>query len=590
MFTDSVLPRDPVDSSKHIPLYIYVSKTGVINSMNAGSMSYSRNRAKGTNAFNNSLNLGNEAIEGLGNHRKLLAVKAKAMKAMFKTPFVPFIADNPRVNYMIPRLSESGAIANFRYIMAEHTRDTLFEKNNEYDTVLGSMAGQVVNKLSTPGINKDVIEALLELYNNEYEDRPALYVEIGPGSVNTWHREIYNLLPMTTKNDIHEIWGENRMFIPKDMVDLIFGTRKYSILEIFMKHPKERAFIEKLTVRFFQSVFGNKGVVRATQAEAVLIALTKIAKNNMIVKSFTTTINNYLSNIVFTRMNGVSHTNIMKWNREAMVGMLEYVKDSKSIGKNQILLTTNKARKPTASLSQETIDLESKRLTALINRSKNSIALNPVNEVMDAGMLQSIVDDIDTSHGQAVHLDVVEQLIKKITDRIPKSNNFDRLSKVGKVAFMTEDTQLYKAVNNAVKMTDFVGRYIMYKHYTLLPEGEGRLTHAQAISKVRAQFVNFDVPSNRMLDYFNSTGFLWFTKYAFGILKPIKDVIQEKPFEAITALFLARYFGMPSIGNAIPFIGKNPVNLLGTAPTTYHDAADDILTINVAEELYSKLF
>jgi len=93
-----------------------------------------------------------------------------------------------------------------------------------------------------------------------------------------------------------------------------------------------------------------------------------------------------------------------------------------------------------------------------------------------------------------------------------------------------------------------------------------------------------------MLDYFNSTGFLWFTKYAFGILKPIKDVIQEKPFEAITALFLARYFGMPSIGNAIPFIGKNPVNLLGTAPTTYHDAADDILTINAAEELYSKLF
>lgn len=91
-----------------------------------------------------------------------------------------------------------------------------------------------------------------------------------------------------------------------------------------------------------------------------------------------------------------------------------------------------------------------------------------------------------------------------------------------------------------------------------------RNAHRNAIAKVMHQFVNFNLPSHRMLEYGNRIGLVWFSKYTLGILKPLMQTIAEKPFDALTSLVWAHSFDVPNIGESVPFVTKDVSYMFGT--------------------------
>jgi len=127
------------------------------------------------------------------------------------------------------------------------------------------------------------------------------------------------MIPPKAKEEMRQIWGANKMYVAKDVVDLAFGMRKYSIAEAFEKNSEDRNFLEKLITHFAQEFFKNKSITTMKMLEDVLVDMTKMAKNNLIVRSFTVTLNNFISNIVYLQGRGVRIKDILLGAKEALI-------------------------------------------------------------------------------------------------------------------------------------------------------------------------------------------------------------------------------------------------------------------------------
>ena len=581
------LPWDKSDPTRNDPLYFYTSRSGQTNNLLSGLFSYTGNRAKGSNLIQQALNQGRNRVSGIMDNNEVIMEKEQKLDDMFSTPMAPY-DPNMAKSFMIPQVDNDGNIIKYRYMMSESVKDGLFEKHNAYDDVLGAMAGTVEDKIGTTFINEKAVRALKDLYDQEFEERSAKYVEISPYALEQRHRDIYFMLPKKTQQQIQAVWGDKRMYVAKDVVDLAFGIRKKSLLDAFAKTPADRTMFEKALVSFAKQLLGDNYVTKAATIDDVWRNLVKVAKNNMIVKSFKVTFDNYLSNINYCRARGVGWSNIIRWSKEAN-GAIQYQADEKAVALARQELSVIRGLATSPQMTQAVINRRVRELEHQIRKHENSMALNPVAGLMEAGVMQSIVDDVETGGVQSPHPGMLEKLGTAIGDKITDTLGDGPVARaavnVGKVMLLTEDTQAYKVLNNAVKMTDFIGRYIMYQHYTTV---EG-MAHDEAVESIMAEFVNFQLPTHPTIQALNDYGLLWFSKYAMRILKPVANTIKEKPFEALMAFSMAHTLGISSVFDTIPFITKNPLMLISNPLSAFISSSDDGITISAAETVLGAL-
>jgi len=201
-----------------------------------------------------------------------------------------------------------------------------------------------------------------------------------------------------------------------------------------------------------------------------------------------------------------------------------------------------------------------------IMQLKDSIGRNPTRITIEAGMITSLIDDVETTVGGKHYLNPIEKAAKKYSEKLPKM-----VQNVGKVALMTQDSSAYKLANNATKMTDFIGRHVLYHYYTTA-KGADHKEHKEAVAACMEEFVNFNLPTHRMIDYGNEIGFLWFTRYALRVQKVIAQTAMDKPFDAGMSLILSAETGLDNIGYSA-FGMNDPFTKLGTPWTAAMDTA-----------------
>ena len=121
--------------------------------------------------------------------------------------------------------------------MTEETKDSHFQKINDFDSVLGDMAGQILDKSMTPEINEQLVDLLLTMYKDEYHENPGAFVEIGAFSSDPQLREMWYMLPAKTRTYIEKKWGAPKMTIAKDVMSLLHRLNKTNVLcEVWQKH------------------------------------------------------------------------------------------------------------------------------------------------------------------------------------------------------------------------------------------------------------------------------------------------------------------------------------------------------------------
>jgi len=527
------------------PVYRYINRNGKPNDWRAGVLSMRRTAAKGTSVMDLP---GLERSDALKHLAALKNAKAAIREKMFDPSYRP----KPIVgNQLIAKLNDLGKIVDYRQEMSEQTRAGLLEKNYSFDKIFGSMSSQIIDKVASPAMNRKLVTYLQEEYQDNYKANPASFVRINDNSTDLHIRHIARMIPAQTRKDIHTVWGSgNDMYVPKDMLNIAFGYRDYTIENAFLADPKSRSYTEKAIVSLFNLFGESKGMARALAVEDIAMELAKLSKDTIVVKSLELTFRNMGSNMMYLRSRGVYTHDIVRGSWIAVTQGIKYQAGAKE------LIKLKKAK--------QMIELEPRSRSRLDKLAENKLAItmledklarNPTKVVIEAGGMPTLVDDINTVAGTELYPSKTSAFLTRQTNKLPSL-----VQKAGKHALMIHGTSAYAFANNAVKMTDFMARYVLYNHYV---HGEKIKTHEEAMAAVTEEFIDFTIPTHRITEYLNKIGLLRFTKYGLRVLKPIATSATDRPFDAAMAVLTSGFLGWDNVFGSIPFVTKNPLSMIG---------------------------
>lgn len=507
-----------------------------------GAMSFTGMNSRGSSPVTEALNMlqGTQATSAKVKQDIALA-KASEIASLFGRS----LAYDPRrakPGHLAPTLAPDGKIADYRYLMTEHNRDVLLDRDSSMDQVLGVMAGQIVDKVSTVQQNNDVVGALYDQYKADFNNRPASYLQVGPDVADASLAEAYRLLPESTKREIKKVWKSDDMYIPADQVDLILGYRKYSLTSAFSALPSDRNLFEKTLVQVTGAILGEKAELRVGQAEDMIQSLVGEMKDILVVKNVLTLVGNIVSNMTLLAWEGVPIKSALASHAVAIKGALSYRNDAKRLMQLEQALEIG--------YTARTLEVESE-LVALRDR----MARNPIKPLVDAGLLPTIVEDVQVNDDRYSYKSILARKVERFSSKVPA-----RMRELGKQVYMTHDTAAYKFLSQATQLSDLVARYALYEH--AISRTQDPLSSADALKLAEDSFVNYDLPSHRTIQYMNDMGLVMFTKYYLRIQKVIMRLVKEHPARGLMLAALNNYFsGLQSVMDSswINKLGNNPL-------------------------------
>lgn len=493
--------------------------------------------------------------------QRVAAAKAQPINDLFNRG-LSYDPRKAKSGHMAPTLAPDGRIADYRHLMTEHNRDVLLDRDNSMDQVLGVLAGQIADKVNTATQNADVVRSLRDQYQADYTNRPSSYLMVGEDSPDEALAELYRLLPESTKREIRKEWKGNNMFIPADQINLIMGYRKYTFAEPVSALPSERNVFEKTLVMLMKHLFGEKAALRAGQATDVLQFIATEVKDFIVIKSMVVLAWNIVSNMTLNAWEGVPFLKGMAAHSVAIKGALDYRKDSKRLLQLEQALEIGYVPKGTLVIENEIVEL------------RDRIARNPVKPMIDAGLMPTIVEDVETNESRYSYKSRLQRKTEKYTSKVPSW-----LRTASKQVYMTHDTGLYKFLSQATQLSDFAARYAMYEHVTT--RAKDPMSQKDALKQAEESFVNYDLPSHRKLQFMNDIGIVRFSKYYLRIQKVIARLVRERPARGLMLVALNHYFtGMQTVMDSswVNHLGNNP---LSNGPFGYVGALGELPAIKL---------
>lgn len=531
------LPLADADPERETKVLMARHGTG-LQAHTTGTMSLTSMSTKGTTKHNGVLDLFSD--QGQYNQGMMLKIARDAaddIEAMFRMPMEP--AAEKRT-FLVPVLNPNGKTVNYRYMMNNRTKKEVLQRDSRFDKLLGTMAGSIFDKQSTPKQNETVVKALHEQYKLEGAKRPKSFIEVSPRSPDPEMREIYRLLPEATKQAIREIWKTDGMMVRIDLLDMNFGYRKLSMSDVLKKDREARIGMDKFFGEVLGFVFsGGKilgggaedkdvkardalATVRIRQFEEGWQTVVREIKDTLVVKSVSTFIGNMSSNFTLLYAYGVPVTDIVRHHRIAFRGAVAYKRDSDELFALQTKLDTGLS----GNVAEDT-----KRVAQL----KDALAKNPVRELIEAGLMPTIVEDVELDDDI---YSFKSRMMTKLEDKTKWINK--DVKNVGKQLYMAHDTTVYKALSQAAQLSDFLGRYTLYQHMTTRKRDP--MPKEEAIQLASDAFINYDVPTHRKMQYMNETGFFRFTKYYLRIQKVIMHLYRDNPGRMMGLMGMEWYF------------------------------------------------
>lgn len=546
----SKLPKDSSDPRGE-DLWMYVTKNNVSITYLKSIVSLTNKTAKGSDLVDGYTHIGagvptdeaNKALDTIKKRKRALVAR------QFRSPNVS--SNNTQ---LVPIFNERGQIKGYRYLMNEHLKQTILERDDRFDLVLGNMYGSIKDKVSSKDVNRQVVKLAYEDYKEGFSDDPDGFVTIDVNSPDPRYQELYQLLPEDMRRDMKEIWGSRQIVVRRELVDLIFGYRKASIANLFKdSNLQSLRSVNKLL---------NHTFVR--QTEAIWQEIVQQAKVNIVIRNPIVLLGNFISNAAISWVKGMPHTYMAKNQALALRELTNYQRD---LSERDLIERKLKLFKLTTD-QRNTLEVKLARLN-------DDLTNNPIRDLIDEGIFQSITEDIDDVASIHTYQD---RLLRKFSGVINRTPEF--LKKTYAQANMNEDTTAFKALMKATQYSDFIARFALHKYNTEVK----KISKEESLKDIVETFVNYDIPTSKQLQYLNDIGLFMFSKFLFRIQKVIFKIIKEHPAKTLALLVLQNAFGNISDVMDSNLITGSLVGRVHLFDEPF-DSATELSGLNIASEV-----
>lgn len=453
--------------------------------------------------------------------------------------------------FAVPLLDDQGNVVDYRYLMTAEVRDDQLQRNNDFAQLLGNLNAQTFDKRTAVEQNRTVVQALYDHWQEAVQRGEKAFIRIGQDSPDAEGRELWALLPETSRKDIRAIWGGDFMQVPAGQYDLVAGYRKLSAASAFDKlndwmpahqrarlSPQARREYERdmrnlkqqLLVWLARDVFRlqGKAALRVRQFEDIWQAIVQEVKDIVVIRSGLTLFWNVVSNLTLLYWQGVPLKDMARHHWTAWRGAVNFRKDSEALFKLENELQMGVAQDPA----------EHRRK---IRQLEDALSRNPARELIEAGMLPTIVEDVALDGDEYSYRSAAQDKLKAWTGWVP-----EQVRSTAATLYMAPGTVLHKGLSQATQYSDFIARYTLYQHLT--QRSKAPMSHSEALERISDSFINYDVPSERQMQYLNDMGVFMFTKYYLRIQRVILQQFREKPVRGLLLVLLDNYLqGMQMI-------------------------------------------
>lgn len=540
------VPRDSMDFRQE-SMYYYHSNNGGEPRWIAGVMSTLQTTVGGVNP------LTGRSVNGYMTPGAWTAKERLAMNSMKRGEIDKlFDPANPMpktgASYMQPVLNQAGTIMGYSYQMPRANKEAHLDIDNDFTKVMAAWEGRIAEEIQAARYNNMLMQRLHEMYKKDARMGNAYqYLTINKNSTDPQLKEIYELMPIEMKEMAKEIWPNGDIKVRKDLLNNAFGYREPSVLNMWTGQSGYSKEFEQGFVTMAETLFGKNAARYLRLGERGIMEFVKEMKDWIVVRSVIVSAANLVSNMVHLATIGISPVTMAKDMSTAVLAAEEYRRNEKIINEYSHYLAVGHNPQKAGEYQRR------------ISELKDFQARNPVAELIQAGLLPTIAEDL----GQQDDYSLKDKMVSKLsqyTDGVPEG-----VKRAAKEIALSRDSHVYFFLNRSIQYGDFVAKYSMYKQLTTRKNNP--LDKESALAQVMSEFINYDVLPSRTRAYLDAMGLTWFLNYKIRIQKIILKTIRENP---IRALFLMSHLSsesaLPNITDANLITGSLDYNIgMGTA-------------------------
>lgn len=511
------IPKDKIDPNP-VKMYSLVNPINSVNTFSGGAMANTGQNARGTSLIqvrnhNNKDQLVPDYQAYLDGVKDIEIYHKKLEKEILaqNTPAKTSDDDN---HTAIPVYNELGHFVTARYEMNLENKKTALKLHDAFDEALAYTASNVKDKINSKAINRVVVKTLFEdfsKYKNKPEDLKE-YVFIGKTSGKQKYRDLWNLLPYDTQEEVRAVFGSEGFYIRRRNIADIMGQREMRMAEVLEG-------IDKIfNAGFIKALARLAKDNRFRKYEDITLELMRMVRDTIVVKSGVVPIANIVSNWLLAVL---KTGNVVKTTKRIIDGFAytnRYMALKKDVEQIKLLLATK-------SLTKD----EQTKLKSEMYQKMDELQNNPIDFLVKNGVYQTVVEDLDPENEAFTYASDFENHISKYTNRVPEV-----IKDVAKFAMMTHDTRMYKFLFKATQLGDFTARYALYEN-----NKENGMGDKENIQDIMDTFIDYDPATHPLIGYMNKMNLLLFTKYLFRAQRVLFDMATKKPV-SVLALMLGQ--------------------------------------------------
>lgn len=534
-----VIQKDTQDGNPE-DIYMIASATGGLGTYQQGQYSTINSALNGIeNLDGRTTTNGYDDYQSMQKYSKLTKIrKHRAINAMFAQGRPTL---EPK-ELLVPVVNDTGTVTGFQYTVSRKEKEHLLGRDKRFSEVLPASMGRTVEATHSDDFNKKVNAALKASYDAEVArgTDSASFIEISASAPTKRGREAYRMMPPAAREHLKTIWGE-KAFIHSSLMDTVYGYRKASLANVFRKNSESPKWAKQLGKMVTNNYKYESGFVDATLiVEKGLGELSSFIKDLIVVRGMQVMFGNMLSNTVqLVLQEDMGLTDAVKLQVEGMRHAKTYQQQRSKVRRL---------------VFQEKIEQSPEKKVAIKTRIaeiEEELAKNPARELIDAGLLTAIVEDIDSGSNPFSYTSEMSSYVSGVAAKLPKGAKY-----VIENAAVSQDSSVYEALYMFTQLGDFSSRYAVAKHREKL---KGEPLNEKDIDEIVDAFVNYDLPSNKYLQYMGDIGQMWFFKYFFRIqqviirnsIKNPRRVFDFVAMSHLTGLNISTYFDAFFLFNSI---------------------------------------